>query len=154
LYDSKGYIVWPNQECIYERRINLFHFKNNIRLVILSSVKVVLLLCLGLSACGCATLYVQPATVHGDSLDFIVTVDKPRTPNGLAIIGFPPKTIGINLEREGRLVETLNVNLKNGQYKHTFEHYIKDYEYIVEPRAFVVFDVGLGIGPYKLPASQ
>jgi len=103
---------------------------------------------------GCATLYVQPATVKQDSVDVTVTVDQPRTPNGLAIIGFPPKTIGINLNRAGKLIEAMNVNLKKGKYTHTFANVQEDFEYIIEPRAFVVFKVGQGAGPYKMPSVQ
>lgn len=123
------------------------NIKSSARPLLTTSV----LLCLGLLVCGCATLYVQPAEVHGDSLSFVVAVDKPHTPNGIAIVGLPPKTIGINIKKEGKLIEAMNVNLYNGQYRHTFDNVEEDYEYIVEPRSSVAFEVGLGDGPYKLP---
>jgi len=122
--------------------------------VIGSPLTILMLLCLGLLAGGCATLYVQPATLQADSLEVTVTVDWPRTTNGLAIIGFPPKMIGINLKRAGRLSETMNVKLKKGKYKHTFENVEEGIEFIIEPRTFVVFEVGKGAGPYKIQSTQ
>jgi len=132
----------------------LFRFQINNKFAIWSLLIAVVLLYLGLSACGCATLYVQPASVKQDSVDVTVTVDWPRTPNGLAIIGLPPKMIGINLKRAGKLVEAMNVNLKKGKYTHTFANVEEDFEYIIEPRTFVVFEVGQGAGPYKMPSVQ
>ena len=131
----------------------MLHCETNMRAAIRPLLTIVALLCLGLLACGCATLYVQPATVQQDSLEVTVTVDWPHTPNGLAIIGLPPKTIGINLKRAGKLSETMNVNLEKGQYKQTFDNVDEDVEYIIEPRAFVVFGVGQGAGPYKMPSA-
>jgi hypothetical protein len=85
-----------------------------------------------------------------DSLEVTVTVDKPRSSDGIAIIGSPPQTIGINLKRAGKLSETMNVNLKNGKYNYTFDNVNEDIECIIEPRSFIVFEIGLGVGPYKL----
>jgi len=127
-------------------------FDTNIKSAMRSLLIAVVLLCLGLWAVGCATLYVQPATVRQDSVDVTVTVDRPHTPNGLAILGLPPETIGINLNRAGKLIETMNVNLKEGKYTHTFANVEEDSEYIIEPRTFVVFEVGQGAGPYKIPS--
>ncbi|MFB0524510.1 MAG: hypothetical protein ACETVZ_03150 [Phycisphaerae bacterium] len=127
-------------------------FDTNIKSAMRSLLIAVVLLCLGLWAVGCATLYVQPATVRQDSVDVTVTVDWPHTPNGLAIIGLPPETIGINLHRAGKLMETMNVNLKEGKYTHTFANVEEDSEYIIEPRTSVVFEVGQGAGPYKIPS--
>jgi len=132
------------------RRSKLFRFEINNKSVIRSLLIAVVLMCLGLSAFGCATLYVQPATVKQDSVDVTVIMDRPHTPNGLAIVGFPPKMIGINLKRAGKLIETMNVNLKKGKYTCTFANVEEDFEYIIEPRAFVVFEVGQGAGPYKI----
>jgi len=131
----------------------MFCFETNNKFAIRSLLTMVVPLCLGLLACGCATLYVQPSTVQQDSLEVTMTVDKPHTPNGLAIIGFPPRTIGISPKRAGQLGKPVDVNLKNGQYKHTFNNVKEDFEYIIEPRAFVVFKVGQGRGPYKMPSA-
>ena len=139
------------------RRMQLFHFKNNMRLIVWSSLTTMVLLCLGLLACGCATLYVQPVNIEGDSVEIIVTVDRSRTENGLAIIGFPPETIGIRLKKEEQLSKTIDVKLRKGRYRYKFVNVQYDLEYIIEPRTFVVFEVGRGDGPYKmqtgLPAS-
>ena len=129
-------------------------FDTNIKSAMRSLLIVVVLLCVGLLACGCATLYVQPATVRQDSVEVTVTVDWPHTPNGLAIMGFPPETIGISLNRAGKLIETRNVKLKKGKYTYTFANVEEDFEYIIEPRTFVVFEVGQGAGPYKMPSVQ
>lgn len=132
----------------------MFRFENNMKPSICLSLRILVLLFLGLLSFGCATLYVQPATLQADSLEVAVTVDWPRTPNGLAIIGFPPKIIGINLKRAGRLSETMNVPLKKGRYKHTFENVEEGSEYIIEPRTLVAFEVGKGAGPYKIQATK
>lgn len=132
----------------------MFSFENNMKPSICLSLTILVLLFIGLLTCGCATLYVQPATLQADSLDVTVTVDWPRAPNGLAIIGFPPKIIGINLKRAGRLSETMNVRLKKGRYKHTFVNIEEGIEYVIEPRTLVVFEVGKGAGPYKIQAAQ
>lgn len=129
----------------------MFRFKNNNKSAIWLSLTIVVLLYLGLLACGCSTLYVQPATLRQDSAEVTVTVDWPHTPNGLAIIGFPPKTIGISLKKAGQLSKPSDVNLKKGRYKHTFNNIEEDFEYIIEPRTFVVFEFGQGAGPYKMP---
>lgn len=153
-------MVWSNQGDIFERRPKMsknesFQFDSNMKTA-MRSLLIVVLCCLGLLVYGCATLYVQPATLQQDSVDVTVTVDNQRTPNGLAIIGFPPKEIGINLKRAGKLIETRNVSLKKGRYTHTFVNIgkDKDFKYIIEPRTFVVFEVGQGAGPYKMPSSQ
>ncbi|MFQ6036527.1 MAG: hypothetical protein ACE5NM_11880 [Sedimentisphaerales bacterium] len=112
----------------------------------------VLFWCGGLLTCGCATLYVQPASVRQDTVEVTVTADWPHTPDGLAIIGLPPKTIGISLNRAGKLIETANVNLNKGKYTYTFANVEQDSEYIIEPHTFVVFEVGQGAGPYKIPS--
>lgn len=132
----------------------MFRNENNIKSSARPILTTAVLLCFGFLVCGCATLYIQPGEIHGDSLSIIVSVDKPRTHNGIAIVGLPPKTIGINVKKEGKLIDAMNVNLNDGQYRHTFDNVEEDYEYFIEPRSSVAFEVGLGSGPYKLPPSQ
>ncbi len=145
---------WPSSIQIFSLYIDHLTpiINNNMKPAICSQLTILVTLCLGLCVCGCATLYVQPATVRQDSVEVNVTVDWPHTPNGLAIIGFPPKTIGISLKKAGKLIETANVNLNKGKYTYKFANVEEDSEYIIEPRTFVVFEIGQGAGPYEIPS--
>jgi len=125
-------------------------FDTNIKSAMRSLLTTVALVCIVLFTCGCATLYVQPVSVRQDSVEVTVVVDRPHTPNGLAIIGLPPETMGINLKRAGKLIETANVNLNKGKYTYKFANVEEDSEYIIEPRTFVVFEIGQGAGPYEI----
>jgi hypothetical protein len=48
----------------------------------------------------------------------------------------------------------MNVRLKKGTYKQTFENVVEGSEYIIEPRALVAFEVGQGYGPYKVQDTK
>ncbi len=108
--------------------------------------------CLGLLAYGCATLYVQPTKTKQGSMEVTVAVGKPKEPNGLAIIGFPPKTIRIIPKRAGQWLETVDVNLEKNQYKHTFDD-IEAFK-IDKNGLAIAFSVGKGAGPYKMPSPH
>jgi hypothetical protein len=111
---------------------------------------VAILLCFGLLTTGCATLYIQPANIQQDSVELKVTVDGPLSPNGIAIIGLPPDKIEVICKEGGQLGEPIEVKLKNGLYKHTFYDVTEDLEFVIDPHTFVAFEVGQGVGPYKM----
>jgi hypothetical protein len=144
---------------LQERKLNIdlngdekvIRFETNMKPTIRLLLTMILPCCFGLAASSCATLYVQPANIKQGSVEVIVTVDKPKEPNGLAINGFPPKTIRVIPKRAGQWGEPVQANLQKGQYRLTIDD-VEEYK-IDKSGLSIAFEVGKGAGPYKVSSS-